>query len=281
MTWGKKRKVSGYMGDTARLILDEHRAFKAQIFKLAKSDLVRTYRGAALGWIWALVKPSMTLFVFWFAFTVGLRSGKPVNGYSFFLWLVAGFLPWFYMRDMIQGGADSIRKYKHLVTKIKFPVSIISTFTSLSQLAVHILLCAITMVLFILFGHFPDRYWLQIPLYMAMMWLWFTAWALFAGLLSAMSKDFLNLVKACVQALFWMSGVIYDVNQIRHPAIRTLLKFNPITVISSGYRKAFIYKEWFWEDKVELLAYLTVLVIFTLLALWAYGKLRKDIPDVL
>ena len=67
------------MGDTIKLIVDEHRSFSEQIFKLAKSDLVRTYRGAALGWIWALVKPSMTLFVFWFAFTVGLRSGKPVK----------------------------------------------------------------------------------------------------------------------------------------------------------------------------------------------------------
>ena len=276
-----RKGINSIMGETIKLIVDEHRSFKEQIFKLAKSDLVRTYRGAALGWIWALVKPSMTLFVFWFAFTVGLRSGKPVNGYPFFLWLVAGFLPWFYMRDMIQGGAESIRKYKHLVTKIKFPVSIIATFTSLSQLAVHLLLCAITMVIFILFGRFPDIYWIQIPLYMFMMWLFFTVWALFAGVLSAMSKDFLNLVKACVQALFWMSGVIYDVNRIQHPAVRTLLKFNPITVISSGYRKAFIYKEWFWEDKIELLGYFSMLVLFTLLAIWAYKKLRKEIPDVL
>ena len=269
------------MGETVKLIVEEHLLFKEQIFKLAKSDLVRTYRGAALGWIWALVKPSMTLFVFWFAFTVGLRTGKPVNGYPFFLWLIAGFLPWFYMKDMIQGGAVSIRKYKHLVTKIKFPVSIIATFTSLSQLAVHILLCVITVVLFILFGRFPDIYWIQIPLYMFMMWLFFTVWALFAGVLSAMSKDFLNLVKACVQALFWMSGVIYDVNRIHNPAIRTLLKFNPITVISSGYRKAFIYKEWFWEDKIELLGYFSMLFLLTLLAVWAYKKLRQEIPDVL
>lgn len=269
------------MGETIKLIVDEHKSFSEQIFKLAKSDLVRTYRGAALGWIWALVKPSMTLFVFWFAFTVGLRSGKPVNGYPFFLWLVAGFLPWFYMRDMIQGGAECIRKYKHLVTKIKFPVSIIPTFTGLSHLVVHLLLCVIAMILFVLFGYMPDIYWLQIPLYMLMMWAFFTAWGLFAGVMSAMSKDFLNLVKAMIQALFWLSGVIYDVNRIQHPAIRTLLKFNPITVISSGYRKAFIYKQWFWEDKIELLGYFTVLIIVTLLALWAYGKLRKEIPDVL
>ena len=269
------------MTETLRLIISEHKAFSRQIFKLAKSDLIRTYRGAALGWAWAIVKPLMTLFVFWFGFTVGLRSGKPVNGYPYFLWLLAGFLPWFYMRDMIQGGAECIRKYKHLVTKIKFPISIIPTFTSLSHLVIHLILCALTLIVFVAWGFKPDIYLLQIPLYMFFMWAFFEVWALFAGMLSAMSKDFLNLVKAFIQALFWLSGVIYDVNKIRHDAVRTILKFNPITVISGGYRKALIYKEWFWEDRIEMFAYATVLLLFFILSIWAYKRLRKDIPDVL
>ena len=269
------------MGDTIKLIVDEHRSFSEQIFKLAKSDLVRTYRGAALGWIWALVKPSMTLFVFWFAFTVGLRSGKPVNGYPFFLWLVAGFLPWFYMRDMIQGGAECIRKYKHLVTKIKFPVSIIPTFTGLSHLVVHILLCAISMVLFILFGYKPDVYWLQIPLYMFMMWAFFTVWGLFAGVMSAMSKDFLNLVKSMTQPLFWLSGIVYDASRIHYDWIREILLFNPVTQIANGFRNSLVYHRWFWETPVELRNYCIVTVIMALLAVWAYRKLKKEIPDVL
>ena len=269
------------MGKTIRLIIDEHKSFKHQILKLAKSDLVRKYRGAALGWMWAIINPSMTLFVFWFGFTVGLRHGSPINGYPYFLWLLAGFLPWFYMRDMISGGAGCIRKYKHLVTKIKFPVSIIPTFTALSNLAVHIGLCIIAIIIFMLFGYMPDIYYLQIPLYMLMMFMYFTAWALFSGVLSAMSTDFYNLVKTMSQTLFWLSGVIYDVNKIENHTAKIILKFNPITVISSGYRKAFIYKEWFWEDKVELLGYFTILLVTASAAIWAYGKLRKDIPDVL
>ena len=269
------------MWGTFKNIIGEHIQYKEQIRMLTKSDLIKTYRGAALGWAWALVKPLITLFVFWFGFTVGLRHGKPVNGYPYFLWLLAGFLPWFYMRDMIQGGAECIRKYKHLVTKIRFPISIIPTFTSFSNLIIHLLLCAISLAIFFLWGFKPDRYLLQIPFYMFLMWAFFEVWALFAGLLSALSKDFLNLVKSFVQALFWLSGVIYDVNGIRNPVVRTILKFNPVTVISSGYRKALIYKEWFWEDKIELLGYATTFLIVFFLALWAYKKLRKEIPDVL
>lgn len=267
--------------ETIKVILQEHIAYHSQIRKLAKSDLIKTYRGAALGWAWAVIKPMVTLFVFWFAFSVGLRSGKPIEGYPYFLWLEAGFLPWFYMQELITGGAGCIRKYSHLVTKMKFPISIIPTYVNLSHLYTHFLLFAISIVLFMLFGFMPDVYFLQLPLYMLMMFLFFTVWSLFSGLLSAISKDFQNLVTAFSSAIFWMSGIIYNVDTIKNHWVRLALKFNPVTVISSGYRKCFIYKQWFWEDKVELACYCVTLTLFALAALWAYRKLRKEIPDVL
>ena len=266
---------------TIKLIIQEHILYKSQISMLAKSDLKKTYRGAALGWAWAIIKPVITLFVFWFAFAIGLRSGKPIAGYPFFLWLVAGMLPWFYMQEIITGGAGCIRKYSALVTKMKFPISIIPTYFNISHLYTHLFLLGITIVIFMAFGYMPDVYYLQIPLYTLMMFSFFTAWSLFSGLLSCLSKDFQNLVYSFSTAIFWMSGILYDVDTIRHSWVRLILKFNPVTVISSGYRKAFIYKRWFFDDMVEMGCYCITLTVFTLAAVWAYNKLRKEIPDVL
>jgi len=91
--------------NTIREIYNDHKLYGRQIMKLAKADLVKTYRGSALGWSWALVKPVVTIFVFWFAFSFGLRMGGQIDGYPFFLWLIAGFVPWFYMSSMITGVA--------------------------------------------------------------------------------------------------------------------------------------------------------------------------------
>ena len=66
-------------------ILKDHWQYKQQIFKLSISDLKKTYRGAALGWAWALIKPAVTIFVYWFTFEIGLRAGKDVNRISIFL----------------------------------------------------------------------------------------------------------------------------------------------------------------------------------------------------
>lgn len=262
-------------------IIKEHITYKKQIGKLALANLVKTYRGSALGWAWAFVKPVVTIFVFWFAFSVGLRRGGDVDGYPFFLWLIAGFIPWFYMSEMITGGAGCIRNNKFMVTKMKFPISIIPTFVSLSKFTVHLILAAVMIVIFVLFGHFPDIYYLQLPIYMFMMLMFFTVWGLFAGMLSAISKDFLNLVKSLTQALFWLSGIIYNVDKINIPWIRTILNYNPVTIVATGYRHCFIDKTWFFEDMGAIKNFFIVYIVMVILAIWAYKRLYKDIPDVM
>ncbi|MEF9922393.1 MAG: ABC transporter permease, partial [Anaerovoracaceae bacterium] len=249
-------------------ILKEHFEYRSQLLKLARADMNKTYRGSVLGWSWALIRPAVTIFVFWFAFSVGLRHGKDVSGYPFFLWLIAGMIPWFYMRDMITGGANSIRRYTYLVTKIKFPIATIPTFVSLSLMAVHIGLLLVMIALFVAFGFPPDIYYLQLPLYMIMMYVFFTIWGLFAGVLSAMSRDFLNLVKSLVTALFWLSGILYNAQSIEIHWIKTILLFNPVTLIANGYRNVFIEKVWFWQEPRELVNFALVTLVMLILAIW-------------
>ena len=262
-------------------IIKDHIAWRQQIFKLAKADIVKTYSGAALGWSWAIVKPTITIFVYWFAFSIGLRMGHDINGIPYILWLIAGVIPGFYMSDMLTQGAGAIRKYKYLVTKMKFPVATIPTFVSFSKFAIHLCLMVIVIVIYAVSGFFPDIYILQLPFYMLCMLAFFTAWSLFSSMLSAMSKDFLNLVKSLTTAFFWLSGIMWDVSKIGHGTLHTILMFNPITYIASGYRNVFVYKVWFFEEPMHLLYFCIVLAVMTLLALWSYKKLIKEIPDVL
>ena len=263
-------------------IIKDHIQYRQQIFKLAKADLVKTYRGAALGWAWAIIKPAVTIFVYWFTFQIGLRAGKEVEGFPFFLWLISGVIPWFYMSDMITGGTESIRKYSYLVTKMKFPISTIPTFFSISKFMVHLALLAIMIIIFIAMGYPPHIYILQLPIYMLLSFLFFTVFSLFSSLLACMSKDFSNLVKSLVTAVFWLSGIIWNINTLKDiPWLKALLKVNPVTYLVEGYRNCFIHKTWIWESPKTLIAFLLILVVLIIAAVWVYRRLRKEIPDVL
>lgn len=262
-------------------IIKEHIGFRKQILSLAKADIVKTYKGSALGWLWAIIKPITTIFVYWFAFRIGLRASRFVDGHPFFVWLIAGIVPWFYISEMITQGTGAIRKYRYLVTKMKFPVSTVPTFVSLSKLLVHMGLLLITIVILITQGYPIDIYYLQLPYYMLMMFIFFVMWSLFSSPLAAISKDFSNLVRSLLTAIFWFSGILYDPRKIKIKLLRRILMLNPVTYIVQGYRDTLIFKVWFWENKFQLISFLIILSLMTFIAIKTYKKLRKDIPDVL
>lgn len=262
-------------------IFKEHWEYRQQIWKLARADLDKTYRGAVLGWLWVFVKPAVTIFVFWFAIELGLRASNLFTEYSFFLWLIAGLIPWFYMNDMLIQGTDSIRKYRYLVTKMKFPVSTIPTFVSISKLAVNLVFVVALILIFCFAGYPPTIYYLQILFYVPLMFLFFTTWALFAALMAALSKDFLNLVKAFVTAVFWLSGIIYDVTNTGLVWLQRVMMWNPVTFFVDGMRDAMVRQVWFWEKPLTLLCFFIVFFVMILLALWAFRRLPREIADVL
>ena len=233
------------------------------------------------GWAWAIIKPTIKIFVYWFAFSIGLRAGKSINGFPFFLWLIAGIVPWFYMGDMITDGTSCIRKYSYLVTKMKFPVSTIPTFVSISNLTTNLILIFIVGIIFIMFGFEPDIYWLQIPFYILLSFIFFTLWGLFSSFIGAMSKDFVNLVKSFITAVFWLSGILWSVDKVTSPALRKFLNINPVTFLVNGFRNCFVYKIWFWEQPKRLMYFCLITLILLLGGIWSYKKLRKDIADVL
>ena len=262
-------------------IIKDHLQYKQQIFKLAKADLVKTYRGAALGWAWAIIKPAVTIFVYWFAFQIGIKTGKEIEGFPFFLWLIAGLIPWFYINDMLTQGTEAIRKYSYLVTKMKFPISTIPTFVSISKLMVNLFLIVVMVLIFIFMGYTPDIYIIQLPIYIIFSFLFFTVFSLLSSVLACMSKDFLNLVKSLVTAVFWLSGIVWNINTIDIPWLKTLLKANPVTYLVEGFRNCFIHKVWIWESPKTLICFLAILVVLTIISVVLYKRLRKEIPDVL
>lgn len=260
----------------------EHRENIPQIAKLSVADLKKTYSGAALGWAWAVIKPVVTIFVYWFAIAIGLRGGGDVNDMPYILWLIAGMVPWFYISDTLNGGADCIRRYSYLVTKMRYPVMTIPTFTNLSKLIVNVVLTLVSVIVFWASGYAPTVYLLQLPVYIFLMYMLSNAWALFAGMVSAISKDFSNLVKAFNSAVFWLSGVIWNISNVADKKwLNAFMMINPVTFITNGFRNCFVNKVWFFDQPKRLLYFVVIYFAMAFMSLWAYKKLRKEIPDVL
>ena len=266
---------------TLKEIISEHRDYHQQIIKMAQSDLRKTYRASALGWAWAVIRPVVTILVYWCAMVVGFKKGKSIGEYPYFLWLISGLVPWFFMSDMLTLGTDCMRKNRHLITKMSYPVSTIPTFTAVSKMFINVILMVIVIIFYCLMGFYPTIYYLQILFYGMLSFMFFDCWATFAAPISAISQDFSNLVRSIVFAVFWLSGILWNIDTIENPIIRVILKINPVTYLVTGFRASLMSRNWFFETPRWTLVFLAELIIMFFLGLWSYGKLRKEIPDVL
>ena len=264
-------------------ILSEHKGQLKKIWLLAVNDLIKKYKGAVMGPLWAIIKPTFTLFILWFAFTVGIRGSGSVSGYPRFIFMLSGYIPWFFISEGIVGGARSIRQNSQFVTKLSFPVSNIMTFCSLASLIVHMGMCVIMYIILLTQGYGPSIYNLQILYYMPLMYIFFLVLSWTTAPLSAFSRDFENLINSIITGLFWLSGIFWDTYDVKSPVLRTLMYFNPINYFINGYRKSFLYETAIFDSNytTELVVFYVEFILLILIGSHFYNKLRKILPDIL
>ena len=132
-----------------------------------------------------------------------------------------------------------------------------------------------------MFNYAVDIYYLQIPFFMFLTFIFFEIWGLLSAPLGAISKDYANLVKSFITAVFWLSGIMWNPETIANKTLKKFLMINPVTYLVNGYRNCFINKIWFWEQPRRLLYFVVICAVMLVLGLIIYRKLRKEIPDVL
>ena len=269
------------MLETLRTIVKDNWDWKSQIGRLALFELKKQSRGAVLGWVWFFVKPAIYLFCFWFALRIGLRVGSTdPNSPPFMLWLAAGIIPWFFMSDMINTGVNVLKRYPYLVNKIKFPLSAISGIYICATMILHLMLLVVLFAIYFFCGMKVDVYLLQVPVLLILMLVFWDMFSILFSQLSAISKDVANLMKALSTPLFWLSGILFSVDDIKIPLVQRVLDFNPVTFFVRGYRMAFYDKAWIWNDCNACIGFLVAFVIVFVLMLVIYRLFNEEVADV-
>ena len=268
---------------TLATIIKENWEWRSQIWRLSKFEIVKKSRGTLLSWAWFIIKPAMYVFCFWFALEIGLRSARAgaTEGVPYILWLASGIIPWFFMSEMISGGCDVLHKFSHLVKKIKFPQSAISTIFTTSHLLIQVMLQVCLIALSLVCGMQFDMYLLQIPIAILVMFFFWTIFSILFSQITAFSKDVANLCKTFSTPLFWLSGVIFNLKAVDIDWIQTIMNYNPVTFFCTIFRDALCDKMWFWEDVTLCSGFAVVFVVTLVLALFVYKRLNEEVSDVL
>lgn len=251
----------------------------AFVWQFAIDDFKAKYAGSALGVAWAFLQPIITIVLYWFIFQLGFKS-TPVDNFPFILWLMIGLVPWFFVSEAIPNATSCMVEYSYLVKKVLFDINILPLAKVISTLLVQFVLIVFAIILYALFGYFPDVYYLQIPIYLVYMLVIVSGIAYLTATLYVFFKDVVQIVSIVIQIVFWLTPIVWDF-EIMPEIVRKVLVFNPFYYVITGYRNIFIYKEGMGQSIGMTIYYWAIAGVLLICGMRLFGKCKKHFADVL
>lgn len=250
------------------------------LLTLIKNDFKKEYLGSYLGLIWAFIQPLMFMLVIWFVFEIGFRTAQTSESVPFFIWLMAGMIPWFFISNSLISGTNAIVSNDFLVKKVAFRVSILPLVTIGSSLIIHLGLVIFLMIVFLLYGFTPSIYWIQLPYYILCSVILVLGISWMTSSVMVFVKDIGHFMGVIIQMGFWATPIFWNIDRVPEK-YQYLVKLNPAYYIVEGYRDTFINNIWFWENPNLTLYFLSVTAILFALGAIIFKRLRPHFGDVL
>lgn len=250
------------------------------IGKLAKNDFKTKYAGSYLGIIWAFVQPIVTILVYWFVFTVGLKAGT-VSDFPFALWLMAGIIPWFFFQEALNSGTSAMVEYSYLVKKVVFKIDILPVVKILSALFVHVFFIFFVILVYALNGYMPTVYTLQVIYYSFCLICLVTGMVYFTSAIMVFFRDLSQLINVILQVGIWMTPIMWNVEQVIPAKYLWIFNLNPVYYIVVGYRDAFIYHGCFWQHAGTTIYFWIFTILMYIIGTRVFKNLQVHFADVL
>ena len=244
-------------------------------YVLAWRDIKVRYKQTALGAIWALLQPLLTMIVFTLLF--GRLAGVPSDGKPYAIFSYAGLLPWNFFVAAVTTGSNTLLNSTNLITKIYFPRLLVPTAAvaaSLVDLAIASLLLLVIMPIYGVGFH--ARLLMFIPL-VGLTAMIASAVGIFTSALNVKYRDIRHALPFILQIWMFLTPVIYPVSFL--PARwRWVLGMNPLSGIIEGFRAAIFNVPFDWNRLAVSTAITMVLLVASC---YSFRRMEQDFADVI
>jgi teichoic acid transport system permease protein len=249
------------------------------IFKLSSYDIKSKYQMHYLGTMWQFINPLIQVMIYWVIFGIGIRHGAPVNGTPYLLWLLCGLIPWFFIAPTVIQGSNSIYSKVTLVSKMKFPVSVLPTITIVGNFFSFTLMFAFLILLMFVYHVTLTFYFFQIIYYFICLGALIFAMTILFSTLTAMVRDFQLLIQSIMRMLLYVSPVLWNVSKA--PQLEAILKLNPFFYVIQGIRDSLLSTGLFYEDMPYMIYFWSITLLILFLGSMLHVKFRDKFVDYL
>lgn len=223
-----------------KYVLKENFTNLYRIFCIARYELLAEMRDSKFGIFWNFASPAIQVLTYWLVFGIGMSRGQQ-QGVDYMPWVVVGFAAWWFISPCITQGCSAIFSKTNVITKMKFPVSILPATICAKELFNHLCMLIISIIVLFAYGYYPTIYWLGVLYYVFCAFALVEALALITSVLTMLWRDVKKLVTSLMRMLLYLSPVLWTATFRNLPKMNFLMKLNPVYYIVQGYRDSFIF----------------------------------------
>lgn len=251
--------------------------YKDLFYMLAKRDIAVRYKQTAIGVLWALIRPVLTMLVFTFVF--GRVAKLPSEGVPYALLVLSGMIPWFFFSSSVSESSGSLIANSNLLSKVYFPRILVPA-SSVLVAAIDFLIGMGLLVLAMIFYDFwPSWRLLALPLFLGIAFsaalgigLWFSA-------LNVRYRDFQFVVPFLLQFGLYISPVGFS-SSVVPEQWAVIYAFNPMVGVIEGFRWAILGDA--FQLRWEILSIASLFSLFLLVTgVIFFRRFERGMADVI
>ncbi|WHY91258.1 ABC transporter permease [Neobacillus cucumis] len=248
------------------------------IFRLAVYDVKSMYKMHYLGALWQVLTPFIQIGMYWLVFGLGIRGGAPVGHTPFFLWLLTGLIPWIFISKTINKGSNSVYSNINLVSKMKFPVSVLPSINIVGNSFSFIVMLLVAIVMLFFYKDFSGIYLLQLPYYLLCLYFLLFGLTLLLSTLTTIIRDIQNMVQTIVRLMMYILPIVWNVEKLPRVVIN-IIELNPFYYIIIGFRDSLLGGKWFFNDLPYTLYFWFITLLILLIGSSIHLKFRHKFVD--
>jgi lipopolysaccharide transport system permease protein len=194
-------------------------------------DIKVKYKQTVLGFLWAILQPLVMTILLSFSIG-GIMSSYGKLTIPYPLFAMSGLIIWNIFSAGLANAGNSMVTNANIIKKIYFPRLIIPISAVIVSLFDFLMAFVVFIgMLFYYHNQFSLNLFLFIPLLLLSVFVTSIATFGMGSLLAALNikyRDFRYIIPFMIQALLFVTPVIYPISLISNPALKYILAFNPI-----------------------------------------------------
>lgn len=253
--------------------------YRELFYILSWRDIKVRYKQTALGILWAVLRPVLTMAILSFVFgtVAGMKNSSAV---PYTIIVFAGLLPWQFFATALTESSNSLAGNEKLITKVYFPRLIIPASSIITSFIDFFISFILLLIVFIVYNYTPPPTIFIMPVFWVLVFIVSVGPGLYLAALNVKYRDFRYVIPFIVQFGLLVSPVGFSSNIIPEKW-QWIYSLNPMVGVIDVFRWCIV------QDTPNPMLYypfyisLGVAILFLWLGVYQFRKMEKSFADLI